>query len=68
MKTETVMEDIVIDEAARVNRYREVMSDFEEGIDFEMFKWCQQNIDKDPKLKYHNSVYAIRKFWNERLN
>lgn len=68
-------DNTVLDEMFRVNHrtitrngWQHVMSDFEESVDLEILKWAQQNVDKDPGLKYHNSQYAIHKFWNERLN
>ena len=61
------MENIVIDETARVNA-TDVLSEFEHFIDRELKAWAELNVDKEPGLKYHDSQYSINKFWNERLN
>ena len=68
-------DDAVMDEMFRVNNrnitfqngVQEVMSDFEYNVDQELREWAQQNVHTDPGLKYHNSVYSMNKFWNERL-
>jgi hypothetical protein len=62
MKTETVMEDIVIDEARRVNA-KPCSSEFEISMMGEIAEW----IMSQPEV-FHDMKNAINAYWNERLN
>lgn len=61
MKTEMVMEDIVIDEARRVNA-KPCLSEIELSVMGELAEWLLNN----PKV-FPDMTTAINAYWSEKL-